>query len=337
MPSIRQIMGVPDELEGGDTEFDLDKFMADVDGLIPKSNDRLRGPDAGPEPSPEPTTAAAPEPDEDPVLGEQEPGDEAEGEPEPEVPLPPAPAALAPPDPLAAIPAERRAALLALDEVFQRDPAKAESVLRGLSTDPALAPVAAPQLPEDFDPGSPEARLWQQQQDTAEQIRQLTAATRAQQETFAKQQANTAAQQAGATFAARYQGRLDEADVVAIAKQAGESGLAGVLAGTPEGRSDLASAYDRALETTLWSNEVYRAKVLELTPTGPAPKTPETKSRQRKLTALSSAASPVSGPSPKRSPLESRSDGRLTPQSRMGLVKELASNLNRSTVSEEAI
>ena len=54
------------------------------------------------------------------------------------------------------------------------------------------------------------------------------------------------------------------------------------------------------------------------------------KERKRKLTALSSAASPTSAPAAPKSPLETRHEGRLTPQSRMSVVKDMASQLNRS-------
>lgn len=336
MPNIAQVLGLNESLaDGTEAEFDLDAFMADADKAVSESNDRQYAASASPAP-------VAPESSENEVevrevLPTGEEGEtevEAGDEPVAEVSAP-APAAPAPSDPFSDISPERRAALLALHETLERDPAKAESVLRGL-TSPASEPEPAPvaTLPEDIDPQSFEATLWRQQQETNAQLSQLTSVARQQQETFAKQQAATAAQQAGAAFAARYVGKLEQADVLAIAQQAGSSGIAGVLASTEEGKRDLIGAYDRALETTLWGNEAFRQKVIGETPVIAPGEQPEAKDRKRKLTALSSAASPVSGPAPKRSPLESRDDGRLTPQSRMGLVQEMATKLARGAASD---
>jgi hypothetical protein len=154
---------------------------------------------------------------------------------------------------------------------------------------------------------------------------------------FAKMSAAQAATEAGNQFAGRYDGQLEPSDVVAIAQAAGASGLAGRLATDERGRPlegpALASAYVQALETTLWTTPAFRSKVLtETTPTTvPAVDEASSKDRKRKLSAVSSAASPVTAePTPRRSPLETRPDGRLTPQSRMNAVKEIVTQLNRS-------
>lgn len=331
MANLRELFGDPGLTEeGGEQEFDLDAFMGEVDRLVAdKPTEQDHGGSVG--------EAEPPPPDLAHGEREEESGEEAGAEPSsPAVPVeeapasPPTPAAPPPPDPFSDLPPERRAALLALDETLRRDPAKAESVLRGLSAE--TPPVEPPRLPEDIEPGSFEARQWHDQQELRAQIAELSAATRVQQETFAKQQAATAAQQAGRTFAQRYVGKLEEQDVLQIARQAGESGIAGALASqTPD---DLAGAYDKALEFVLWGNESYRQKVIGEAPVVQAGDQPEAKTRKRKLNALSSAASPVSGPVQKRSPLESRDDGRLTPQSKMGLVRELANGLARGAASD---
>ena len=137
----------------------------------------------------------------------------------------------------------------------------------------------------------------------------------------------TAADAAGIEFAARYP-QLEQSDIVAIAEVAGGSGLAARLA---NGNDDLKGAYIQALESTLWTNESFRPKVLgeQAIKEVPVAAKPETKARKRKLTALSSAASPVSAPSQPKAALETRVDGRLTPQSRLSLTREIASKLNR--------
>jgi hypothetical protein len=328
MPNIAQILGLNPELATDeDPEFDLDAFMAETDKAVADSVVRQRGTEPASEIGGMLSTSDAPT--EDPAPGvEEETEVEPEDEPEAEVPTPPAAVLPAPSDPLASLPAERRAQLLALDEFLQKDP----SALKRL-TEPEAQPVAA-QLPEDIDPQSFEATLWRQNQETQSQLREITSATRLQAETFAKQAAAQAAQQAGANFAARYVGKLEQADVLAIAKAAGASGIAGVLASTPEGKADLAGAYDKALEITLWQNEIYRSKVVGETPVEQPGDKPEAKERKRKLTALSSAASPVSGPADKRSPLQSRDDGRLTPQSRSQLIQEAANGIARARMSE---
>ena len=307
MPSIRSMFSAEPESE---ETWDMDQFLGEANKLIDEQT------------PPETPTEEPPAPETPPAEPEEEP--EAE---EPESVAPEAPVLPAAADPLAALSAERRAALLALNEVLERDPVRAESVLRGLS-----APAAqAPQLPEEIDPASFEATIWRQQQETNAKLDQLAGMTTKQQEQLVRQATATAAQQAGTAFATKYDGKLDQADVIAIAKHAGQTGIAARFA---QGSDDLVSAYDQALEHVLWTNDVWRNKVLEA-PVAPAPgETPEAKERKRKLSALSSAASPVSGSPSTRSPLESREDGRLTPQSRMGLVRELANGLARGAISE---
>jgi hypothetical protein len=325
MPNIAQVLGLNIRAED-DTEFDLDAFMAETDRAVGESVTRQRANEPAPEVDSIPPTSGAPT--EDPAPG-VEPETEVEpDEPAPEEPAPPAATVPAPSDPLASLTPERRAQLLALDEFLQKDPAALQRL-----TAPEPEPVAA-QLPEDIDPQSFEATLWRQNQETQAQLREITNATRLQSETFAKQAAAQAAQQAGAAFAARYVGKLEEADVLAIAREAGASGIAGVLAATEEGQRDLAGAYQKALEVTMWQNEAYRSKVVGEAPVEQPGDAPAAKERKRKLTALSSAASPVSGPADKRSPLQSRDDGRLTPQSRSQLIQEAANGIARARMSE---
>jgi hypothetical protein len=215
-----------------------------------------------------------------------------------------------------------------MDRVFQEDPTKRDAVLRALAEQPAVAVVPEPELPEGIHPDSFEAMLWKQNLETQRQVALIANANRAQQETFAKQQANTAAERAGAAFSARYDGKLTHEDVMAIARHAGQTGVAARFA---NGSDNLTQSFDQALEHVLWTNESFRQKVLgtEVTPVVPSEQ-PEAKDRKRKLTALSSSASPVSGPAPAREKLESDPvRGRLTPQSRLKAVQELATGIAR--------
>ena len=57
---------------------------------------------------------------------------------------------------------------------------------------------------------------------------------------------------------------------------------------------------------------------------------PETKARKRKLHGSVLGRKPgLRAPSQPKAPLETRVDGRLTPQSRLSLTREIASKLNR--------
>jgi hypothetical protein len=324
------LFGPPGTEAENDFDFDMDKLIGGVDKALAEST-RFRD-DQGDEVSSEENEAAV---GDEPVveepsdeeghqpLGEQTAGEEEPpGESAPEA-TPPVNAA----DPLGLLPPERRAALLAIDEVVQNDPAKRDRVLAALADQPVVPVV--PTLPDDIEEGSVAARLWHEQQETRAQLAQIASGQRAQHEAFVKQSAVAAADAAGDEFAARYS-QLEPSDVAAIAKTAADSGLVAKLTSgvNPE---NLKPAFAQALESALWTNEAYRAKVIGTTQTPPvAPAaTSESKARKRKLTAVSSAASPTSAPASKRSPLESRVDGRLTPQSRLSVVREMASKLNR--------
>ena len=327
-PSLSELFGPPGTEAENDFEFDMDKLMGGVDKALAESS-RFRD-----EVSSEEDDAAV---GDDPVVeepsdeedhlahGEQPPGEEEPpGESAPEA-TPPVIAA----DPLGLLPPERRAALLAIDDVVQNDPAKRDRVLAALADVPT--PPTIPTLPDDFEEGSVAARLWYEQQETRAQLAQIASGQRAQHEAFVKQSAVAAADAAGDEFAARYS-QLEPSDVAAIAKTAAESGLVAKLT-TGVNPENLKPAFAQALESALWTNEAYRAKVIGTTTQTPAvapAATSESKARKRKLTAVSSAASPTSAPASKRSPLESRVDGRLTPQSRLSVVREMASQLNRS-------
>jgi hypothetical protein len=158
----------------------------------------------------------------------------------------------------------------------------------------------------------------------------MAQSNRDQQMAFASQQANTVAVQAATRFGQRYQDRLSQDDVEAIAKYTGQSGIAAAFSGTPDGKLDPVGALDRALESVLWTNPSFRAKVIgtEAPPTPPGNQ-PEAKERKRKLNAISPSGSPVSGPAPTRTPAEVTRDGRFTEKSRSALVKEIANGIAR--------
>ena len=323
MPSLSELFGPPGAEAENDFEFDVDKLMGGVDQAL-KESSRFRDDDVDEAPQ-----IAAESEDEEPPL---EPSDDVVEEPPSGDEVAPEEAqgeVAAPPiaDPLGLLPPERRAALLAIDEVVQADPAARDRVFQAIRPpEPAVA-----QLPDDIEEGSVAARLWAESQETKAMLGQIAQGQRLQQEAFAKQAAVSAADAAGIAFAERYP-MLESSDIVAIAQQAGQSGLAAKLVA---GNSDLKDGYLQALESTLWTNEAFRPKVLGEAaiikePTVADEHKAESKPRKRKLTALSSAASPVSAPTTPKSALETRHDGRLTPQSRLSVVQEMATKLNRS-------
>lgn len=323
-PSIGDLFGNPELDEDNETEVDLDKVLNSVTDIL---NDRHSEPES---PAAEPADET---PQDEPAgTAPEEPGEEVA---EPEVVDAPRDAPAAPPssDPFLELPAERRAALLALDQAIMDDEGKRAAVFGILSGTPAEQPKVDEKLPEHIDPDSFEAQLWRGQQDQRKMLEQISQATREQREAFAKQQANTAAMTAGNAFAQRYEGKLTKDDVLAIAKHAGASGLAGAL--MAQNSADPVSAFNQALEATLWGNEAWREKVVgEEVPVKQPGDTTESKDRKRKLTAVGSAASPVSGPSPKRSPVETGADGRIAEKSRQELVKELANGMARQSGGE---
>ena len=320
MPSIRELFSDPELIEEGeDAEIDIDKVLDSVTDIL---NDRHPTVETPPEEEQEPS----PQTDETEVVTDSGLGEETvEVEQEPVPPPAPAPSA----DPLMELPADRRAALLALDQAIMSDESKRAAVFGILSDQPQTVP--APALPDHIDPDSFEAKIWQEQQEMKATLQGMSAHQRDQQLAFEKQQVNTAAHQAGDLFSQKYGDRLSKDEILEIAKYAGETGVAAGFANTPEGRRNPAAAFGQALESVLWSNEVFRGKVLDTAPPKPVGEQPEAQERKRKLKAVSGAASPVSGPSPKRPPAETGADGRLTEKSRQDLVKELANGIARQS------
>jgi hypothetical protein len=261
-------------------------------------------------------------------------GDEAEAEETEDEELPPTPFDSAPPpaashDPWLDIPAERRAAILALDETLVSNPSKRAQVFGILSGDSA-APAAPspPTLPDYIDPDSFEATLWHENQEIKQQLAGIAEFTKQQTE---QQRASQAATIACQRFGAKYS-NLTEQDVIDIAKYAAQTGMSTAFMGTAEAKADPSVGYGQALEAVLWSNEGFRSRVLETSgPTTPPGEQEEATTRKRKLRALSGAASPVSGPTPTRSPLKTGTDGKLTEDSRQGLVKEAANMIRRTS------
>jgi hypothetical protein len=329
-PSINEMFSAPGSEAEADFDLDIDKLMAATDTALAESQ-RFREPqmedEAEPdaEPAPEPEADTEPEPEEGQPVGEPAGDEETTEESVAETPsTPPVVAA----DPLGLLPPERRAALLAIDQAVQSDPARRDRILAALRDDVA-SPEPAAKLPDDFEEGSPAARLWAENQETKRQLAEIGKAQADIAAATARTNAAQAAEAAGAEFARRYP-QLENDDVVRIAQAAGGSGLAARLA---NGADDLKGAYVQALETTMWTNESFRAKanapMPEAEPTLSDEHKEQGKARKRKLTALSSAASPTSTPSQSRSALETRADGKLTPQSRLSVVGELASKLAR--------
>jgi hypothetical protein len=317
MPSIRDLFGAVPGAEASEADFDLEKFLAEADQIIaarPSDEPPVEPPAAQVEPTSEPIEAPPVEPSAEPV--------------EPELPpIEPAQPTVLPPvatvDPLSELPAERRAALLALDEVMRADPSKRDAIFRTIQSVPE--PVVEP-LPEDVDPGSFEARLWREQQETRRTLSELNQRLQAQQMQSEQARAANDAQTAASSFASRYP-QLEQADVYEIARQDGASGTAGAFVAAD--RDNPIAALERAFEATLYSNESFRQKVIGA-PVAVVPgNQPEAVERKRKLTALSSAASPVAPGPTTRQALETRPDGRLTPDSRQQAVKEVAAGLLR--------
>lgn len=325
MPSINELFSAPGSEAEDDFELDMDKLMEGVDQSM-KESTRFSSPGDEEAPSPAEEAPAAeaspsPEPPEEPThTSVEEPAAShggATGQEE-ETPGGSAPPPQAATDPLGLLFAEAA-----------QDPIKRDRLLQALQE--PKAEVETAQMPEEFAEDSVAAKLWRDNQETKELVTRIAAGQRETAEAMERQRAVEAADRAGQEFAARYAGKLDGDDVVRIAQMAGNSGLAARLA---TGNDDIKGAYLQALESTLWTDERFRTKVME--PGAPAEPTvadvdkAEAPKRKRKLTALSSSASPVSAPATPKSALETRTDGRLTPQSRFSLVQEMATKLNRS-------
>ena len=266
------------ELEPGtedDSQIDIDKVLAEVTNVL---NDRpsptgLTAP--GPVDDDEPPPAAeVAEPD--PVAGQPDAvlGEDEEVEVEAEVPPPPPTPLLETADPLLELPPERRAALLALDQTIMADEAKRAAVFKILSGDSEAPAPPRPTLPEHIDPESFEAELWRGQQEIRAAQEQMAAQSRAAQEQSVRERAHAAATEAGNRFAAKYADRLTQDDVVEIARFAGQSGITASFASTAEARANPVVAFEQALESTLWTNEAFRARVLGTSGPSRRPGTP---------------------------------------------------------------
>jgi hypothetical protein len=266
------------------------------------------------------------------------PGTPASPPSEPPPAAPPAPVAppTAPPaDPFAGLTDLERYELLQYRQALN-DPERALAVKRAILGVPderavvpaQAAPPPAPTLPEEIEPGSWEAQMWQQNQDLVRQIAEIKEGqqqSRAQNDQEIK---NAAAVRSTTTFANRYVGRLSKEEIEAVCQTAGMQRLPDAFRPTT-GTWD--EAMDKALEFTLRSNDALLAKVLGVAPAAPAApppdqRTPEAVHRGRQLTALSSAASP-SGDTPQRTPIVSRNDGtgKMSEKSRLALVQEMMS------------
>ena len=317
-PSINELFAAPGSEAEEDFDLDMDKLMAGVDQSIAASNRFSAGESEETETPPEPTEPPSAPTEE--AAQQEEPSETPPGTGvTPEVEAKEPEERVQPPDPLGLLFAEAA-----------QDPSKRDRLLAALQ-EPKTAETTTPTLPDDIEEGTVAARLWHDQQRTQADLARIAESQRQSAEASERQRAVAAADQAGSEFAARYAGRLDGDDVVRIAQAAGNSGLAARLAA---GNDDLKGAYLQALESTLWTTETLRAKVMEpATPTEPTVAEKDkavSAPRKRKLTALSSSASPVSAPATPKSTLETRTDGRLTPQSRFSLVQEMATKLNRS-------
>jgi hypothetical protein len=244
---------------------------------------------------------------------------------------------MSPADPFADLTELERLELLQTRQALN-DPDRALAVRRallGVPDAPAPAPTAAaappsePTLPEDIDPGSFEAQLWQQNQDMRRELGEIRAGQQASQAQTEEQIVRTAAETSSRRFTERYAGRLTQQEIAAVCQHAGIQKL-------PEAFRPVSSSWeeamDKALDYTLRSNDGLLAKVLGVdgqpAVAAPAPaagqRTPEAVHRGRQLTALSSAASP-SGEAAQRVPIETRPDGtgKMTERSRLALVQEL--------------
>ena len=212
------------------------------------------------------------------------------------------------------------------------DPDKRAAMFGVLSGEkPTPPPAQEPILPEHIDPTSFEAQLWHQQVEQGKRLAEIAEGQKAQTLTFEQQRANQSARAAGDAFSAKYGDKLPQSDILEIAKIAGTTGIAAAFAGTVDGKRDPVAAFERSLEHVLWTNEVFRAKVLGTdVPQEPPGAKPEAIDRKRKLRAVSSSAHPVSGGTPARTPAETGPDGRLSEKSRLGLVQELAGKIREA-------
>lgn len=331
MPTLKDLFGAPDDTDGGEADFDLTTMLSNVDDILKSRPSMADVANLALTADAEPVVPDSP-------MAESLSNEARDGETQPEPVIPPAAAVvpepsapLVAPDPLLELPPERRAAMLSIDQILTSDPAKRDAILRVLNEVPQpVAQVVEPQLPEEIDPSSFEAQLWRQNLDTQRAIGEMRQTLQSNQVSMEQQRSQNEAEAAGRAFAAKYVGKLDATDVVEIAKYAGQSGIAGALAASEAFRGNRQAAYEKALEDTLWTNETFRQKVMEAPAVSVPGPSADAEDRKRKLTAISSGANPVSGAPVQRAALETREDGRLTPQSRNQAVRELAGGLLRA-------
>jgi hypothetical protein len=341
MSSIFELFGDPSLAdEAGDAPFDatnLDKVLDEVIASRP-----VAGRPVGYDPSTD-GGASAPTSDGEGTAGAEggTAGGAAPVPPEAPPPVPPPatppPAAQTPPpaaEPFADLTDMERLELSQLRQALG-DPERALAVRRamlGVEAPPlpspesaaASAPVPEPTLPEEIDPTSFEAQLWHQNQAMQRELAEIKAGQQQNQQLTEQQIVQQAARTATNSFATRYAGRLSKEEIEAVCQHAGLQKLPEAFRPVSQSWEE---AMDKALEFTVRSNDGLLAKVLGVTPAAgstPAPgqRSAEADTRGRKLTALSSAASP-SGEATTRVPLEHRGDGKLTEKSRFALVQEL--------------
>lgn len=306
MPSIADLFGVnPNEIDpeaaAAEGDFDIDKMLSEADRIMEAHNPT----EPGAEPEPEPVVDV--------------PRETPAPEPTPQV------AAVAP-DPLSELPPERRAAMLSLDQILTTDPAKRDAVLRVLAGEPEPTPEPEPQLPEEIDPNSFEARMYLENLETRKAVNQIAQRMASQEQVTQAQTAADHARAAAASFSAKHP-ELEQEDVYEIARYAGNSGVAGAF--VEANRAQPVAQLEQAFESVLYGNEVFRSKVIPKAEAVVPGEAPEAVERKRRLTALSSGASPVAGGSTTPPQLESRPDGRLTPASRQQAVAQVAADLLR--------
>jgi hypothetical protein len=341
MPNIQDVLGLTAADEGESPEFDLDQMLGEVDTILAARHGGAEAP-APVSPDETPAVPVASESAggesevavEDPAPPAPEPGGEAVGvgvsplPAEPAAPPPVAPVQAVELDPFAQLPPERRAALLELDRTLAGDESKRTEIQRIL-----LGQVApeAPKLPPEIDPDSPEARLWLDNQELRAEVAAIAQGQERVTQGLAAQQQRSVAEQtaesAARTLSERYP-TLTADHVMRIAQVAGQSGRAGALAQAPQYENNLHGAYVQSMEDALWATPELREWVASAPAPVPVSATPEAVERKRKLSALSSSASPVSAPAA-RSALETREDGRLTDTSRRTVVEQAAAALRQ--------
>jgi|SRR5580704_7566 hypothetical protein len=318
MPSIRSMFLPP---EADNPDFNLDDFLREADEAATGSPARqyaLGGNPPAAEGDLLPPTA-------DPVpSGEAGDGDLDAGDEPVSAPVVEPPQFAPPSDPLLNLPPERRASLLALDQIMSTTPGAVDRVYEALRK--PEPPRPEPKIPEHVDPESMEAQLWQQNQEILRRMDEQERTQReTQQQTAEQTRLQTAAGQAVANFRTRHPDLGDD-DLTTMAGYASQAGFADAFVRRPG--VDPVAGYEEALEYTLWKNSSRAYQPAPTPPvTGPPPQNQENK---RVLHALSTGAVPVAGPPPARAPLETRGDGRFTPESRGLLVDQLAADLRNS-------